>query len=102
MRREVDRGVLKVLLIVVGLAVLSLGASIVLSDPDPVTLPVRAGRWLAARSSWSNCDPTLSMPPKRSRSDLFTCAHLGSLLESTIVSSTCLTDPISCATERQS
>ena len=34
--------VLKVLPIVLGLAALSLGASIVLTDPDPATLPLRA------------------------------------------------------------
>ena len=56
MRPAVGRAVLKVFLIAFGLAVLSLGASIVLSDPNPATLPLRARQWLAARS-WRSSSP---------------------------------------------
>ena len=45
-------------------------------------------------------NPTISMCPDTSQSDLFTCARLGSLLESTIAVFPFLIDPISCATER--
>lgn len=49
--RRVVSVVLKVALIVMGLVGLALGTSIVLTDPDPGTLPLRASRWLAARSA---------------------------------------------------
>ena len=50
-----------------GLAVLSLGASIVLTDPDPATLPLRARRWLAARS-WRSSSPPPVAPTRSPRS----------------------------------
>jgi FG-GAP-like repeat/ASPIC and UnbV len=60
MKLVVGKVLLKVSLIVVGLAVLTLGASIALTDPDPATLPLRAGRWLTARSSRSSSAPRVA------------------------------------------
>jgi hypothetical protein len=57
MRRVVGSFVPKVTLIVMGLIGLSLGVCILLTDPDPGTLPVRARRWLAASSGQSTSPP---------------------------------------------
>jgi hypothetical protein len=43
-----------------GLAVLSLGAALVLTDAEPATLLVRARRWLAARSRRSTSPPPVA------------------------------------------
>src|SRR5262249_55843827 len=48
MRSVGGKVLLKVSLIVVGVVLLALGASIVLTDPDRATLFLRARRWLAA------------------------------------------------------
>jgi len=45
-----------------GLVALCLGAAIALTDPDPATLPLRARRWLAARS-WRSSSPPPTVPP---------------------------------------
>ncbi len=51
MRFRVVSSLLKVGLIAPGLAALSLGASIVLTDPTPSTLPARLRQWLAGISA---------------------------------------------------
>jgi Protein of unknown function (DUF3179) len=48
---------LKLPLIVVGLVLPSLGASIVLTHRDPLTLPWRARRWIADNSAWWYAPP---------------------------------------------
>src|SRR5262252_1942166 len=54
--------IMKVALIVVGIAALSLSAAIALTDPNPSTLPLRAWRWLAARSSKGTPARTVATP----------------------------------------
>jgi FG-GAP-like repeat/ASPIC and UnbV len=56
MKPAVSKVVLKFLPAGMGLAALSVVASVVLTDPDRGTLPVRAGRWVAAWS-WRSSSP---------------------------------------------
>ena len=59
-------------LIVMGLAILSVGAAIVLTDPEPATMPMRAGRRLAAQSWWSSAprpDARRVVPDDKGRPD---------------------------------
>jgi hypothetical protein len=60
-RRGVALAFLKVALICTVLLVLSLGATIMLTDPEPATLPSRARQWLAASSGQSSSLP--ATPP---------------------------------------
>src|SRR5579883_1326855 len=52
----------KVCLLGLGLVALSLGVSLVATDPEPATLPSRARRWLASRS-WRSTAPAPPSPP---------------------------------------
>jgi FG-GAP-like repeat/ASPIC and UnbV len=106
MRPVSGRVVLKVPLIGMGLLALSLGTSLVLTDPDPATLPLRAGRWLAARSWRSSSSPppvaTHSVPEEEIRpySDITTVDDSG--YSSAILFSKPITDPASLAQIRDS
>ena len=60
----VGKVLLKVPLIVVGVVLLALGASIVLTDPDRATLFLRARRWIAARAWRSSSPPRAVAEPK--------------------------------------
>jgi hypothetical protein len=62
MRRVAARRFVKNSLIGSLLVVLSLGATIVLTDPEPATLRSRARQWLAARS-WRSPSPPSVAPP---------------------------------------
>ena len=63
-KSAVGATLLKVSLIVVGVVVLSVGASIVLTDPAPSTLPRRARHWLADISAKRNPPPKgIATPP---------------------------------------
>ena len=59
---SVIRRVLKVIAIVGGILALSVVAAVALTDPAPSTLPTRAWRWLAARSSCSFSTPEAARP----------------------------------------
>ena len=58
--------VVKVAVIVVGIAAVALSASVALTDPSPSTLPMRVGRWLTARS-WRAAPARPSAPPAAHR-----------------------------------
>jgi hypothetical protein len=60
-RRGRGAALLKVSLIATALVVLSLGATIILTDREPTTLPARARRWLAAQS-WRSSSPPPGVP----------------------------------------
>src|SRR5438045_128695 len=63
MRPVHGRAVLRIPLIGMGLVALCLGACLVLTEPDPATLPVRARRWLASGSWRSSYPPAVAPRP---------------------------------------
>jgi hypothetical protein len=99
------RAVLKVPLIGLGLVALCLGASLVLTDPDPASLPRRARRWLAA-GSWRSSSPQPVAPRPvleehiRPYSDITTVDDSG--YSSAILFSKPITDPASLVQIRDS
>ena len=66
MKPGIGRVCLKVPVIIAGLTMLSLGASVVLTDPDPASLPRRACRWFAARP-WLSPAPAPGSRPGTDR-----------------------------------
>src|SRR5262245_47875994 len=105
MGRISGRAVLKVPLIGLGLIALGLGASLVLTDPDPATLPRRARRWLAPVSWRSSSPPPVAPRPVpeetiRPYSDVTTVDDSG--YSSAILFSKPIIDPASLAQIRDS
>jgi FG-GAP-like repeat/ASPIC and UnbV len=69
MKPVVARVLMKFLPIGMGLAVLSLAATILLTDPDRATLPLRAGRWFSAWSWRSSSPPRPTIADQKFRPD---------------------------------
>jgi hypothetical protein len=65
MKPAIGRVVVWAPLLVLGLAALTLGTAIALTDPAPVTLPLRAVKWVAARSWRPSSSPGGATPAGR-------------------------------------
>jgi hypothetical protein len=105
MARASGRAALKVSLIGLGLLALSLGTSLVLTDPDPASLPLRARRWVTAGPWRPPFPPPVARRPApegkiRPYSDITTVDDSG--YSSAILFSRPITDPASLAQIRDS
>jgi hypothetical protein len=85
-------------LIGIGLAVLAMGAVVVLTDPEPATLISRASQWLAARSRRSPPRPVTAQPPRPAWDNTFDDSGYATAIRFTKP----ITDPTSLAQVRDS